>query len=84
MKKKIKSITKVSLIIMIIMIRGMYKNKNSRANNTTINMMREIETEIEETVITENVVVPIKTTMMTPDMVVKISNITKKNTKKNH
>ena len=68
----------------IIMKRGMYKNKSSRINNTTINMMSEIETEIEVTVITEDVVVIIKTTTMTTDMVVKTSNITKKNIKKNH
>ena len=84
MKKKIKSTTKViSTIMKIIMIRGTYKSKNSRINNTTINMMTEIKKEIEVTVITEDVV-HIKTTMMTADMVVKTSNITKKNIRKNH
>ena len=62
----------------------MFKNKNSRVNNTTINMMREIETEIEVTVIIEDAVELTKITMMTTDTVVKISNITKKKTKKNH
>lgn len=70
----------------IIMKRGMYKSKSSRISNTTINMMSEIETEteIEVTVITEGVVVIIKTTTMTTDMGVKTSNITRKNIKKNH